>query len=109
MIDSIAVARDILRRGIMPVPIPPKEKSPTHRAWQKLVITDDNIAKYFRANFNVGGLMGPASNGLADVDLDCPEAIALAPSLLPTMKSIYGRAGKRESHFLYTCLNPEPK
>jgi Bifunctional DNA primase/polymerase, N-terminal len=58
---------------------------------------------------NVGAIMGPRSGGLADTDLDCPEAVALAPHFLPETHSIYGRAGKRRSHWLYTLDDPGPK
>jgi hypothetical protein len=45
--------------------------------------------------------LGPKSNGLRDIDLDCWEAIALAPYLLPKTEAIFGRASKRQSHWLY--------
>ena len=58
---------------------------------------------------NVGAIMGPKSGGLTDVDLDCKEAVALAPYFLPATGAVYGRPGKRRSHWLYTCGDPEPK
>jgi P4 family phage/plasmid primase-like protien len=42
-----------------------------------------------------------ASKGLTDVDLDCPEALAIAPYLLPNTGSIFGRASNPASHWLY--------
>jgi len=41
--------------------------------------------------------------------LDCREAVALAPFFLPSTGSKYGRPGKRTSHYLYTCPDPDPK
>jgi hypothetical protein len=40
-----------------------------------------------------------------DVDLDTPEAIALASHFLPPTDSIFGRSGKPQSHWLYL---PDP-
>jgi hypothetical protein len=50
---------------------------------------------------NVGIVLGPSSQGLTDVDLDCVEAIAIAPYILPRTEAIFGRASKRASHWLY--------
>jgi putative DNA primase/helicase len=50
---------------------------------------------------NVGVILGPSSRGLTDVDLDSPEAIAIAPYLLPRTKAIFGRKSKRASHYLF--------
>ena len=38
-----------------------------------------------------------------DVDLDCPEAIALAKALLPATQAQFGRKSKPASHYLYRC------
>lgn len=46
----------------------------------------------FRPEDNVGVKLGTYSGGLTDVDLDCPEAIALAPLFLPKTWS-FGRLG----------------
>src|SRR5690606_25217523 len=44
-------------------------------------------------------LLGPAS-GIVDVDLDCEEAVALAPHFLPPTCT-FGRASAPRSHYLY--------
>src|SRR5262249_19533200 len=41
-----------------------------------------------------------ASNGLTDVDLDCDEAIAVAPYMLKST-AVFGRKSRRASHWLY--------
>jgi hypothetical protein len=101
--DPAAVARELIRRGIAPVPIPASKKNPIIDGWQRLVITAENVDEYFDsgAQLNVGAIWGPKSNGHRDVDLDCIEAIKLAPYFLPQTSSIYGRASKRRSHYLY--------
>jgi hypothetical protein len=109
-VDALAIAQDVLGRGWNPVPIPIGEKGPRKLKWQLLKITPANIEKHFKkSGLNVGIQMGPVSGGLTDIDLDCIEAVILAPHFLPKTGSIYGRAGKRRSHWLYICDDPEPK
>ena len=50
---------------------------------------------------NIGVQLGTASNGLTDIDLDCTEAIRIAPYVLPATRAIFGRVSKRASHRLY--------
>jgi hypothetical protein len=98
----IDIARDLIERGIAPVPIPAGKKNPILTGWQHLTIRDQNIGHYFNGtDINVGAIWGVKSHGYRDVDLDCVEAVALAPYFLPTTHSIYGRASKRRSHYLY--------
>jgi hypothetical protein len=110
MSNALTIALEVIARGIAPVPIPIGAKNPTRRGWQKLRITAAEAPDYFSGGaLNVGALMGPPSSGLADADLDCPEAIKLAPHLLPATRSVYGRRSKRRSHFHYTCNDPDAK
>ena len=103
------IALDLISRGIAPVPVP-VGKQPTRKQWQLLRITAAEVPAYFRGKgINVGAIMGPASGHLTDVDLDCLEAMELAPFFLPETHSIYGRPSKRQSHWLYTCKDPWPK
>jgi hypothetical protein len=106
--DPLTLALDLIARGIKPVPVPRNKKNPVIPRWQHLDITAENATQYFNgAALNVGAIMG--RGGLTDVDLDCAEAVALAPHFLPDTHSIYGRPGKRRSHWLYTCSDPDPK
>jgi hypothetical protein len=96
-IDSLAIAMDVIRRGIMPVPVPYGKKGPVISHWQQLTITAENTFQHFNGhNLNVGGVMGPKSSGLTDVDLDCEEAVILAPFFLPPTKMIYGRKNQAQ-------------
>ena len=106
---ALAIARGLLDRGWKPVPVV-VGKAPKLKNWQKIKITCDNARQYFNgAKLNVGAQMGPVSKGLTDADLDCAEAIALAPYFLPGTSAIYGRPSKPRSHYLYYGSDPEPK
>ena len=95
-------AKEYLGRGWQPVPVPLQEKAPKQKDWQNLAITLANGADYFEQNQNIGLQLGARSGGLTDVDIDCPEALALADSFLPATSAIFGRASKPRSHWLYT-------
>ena len=86
----LGAALDLIARNINPVPVAyPSEnsrgKNPiAGEGWQNLVITAETAPQYFaNGKINLGGMMGALSNGLTDVDCDCPEAIRAAPYLLP--------------------------
>jgi hypothetical protein len=90
-------------RGWNSVPVEYRSKKPAlGRDWQTVRITTENAAQYFNGrDMNVGLQLGAVSHGLTDVDCDVPEAIAIAPYILPRTGAIFGRASKRFSHWLY--------
>jgi hypothetical protein len=100
-IADIALA--YIKRGWNPVPIAFRDKRPTAgEGWQHLIIDEAMVAQYFNgAAQNIGVMLGANSHGLTDIDLDSPEAIALASYVLQATKSIFGRKTKRHSHWLY--------
>ena len=106
-VEAAATILDIalfyIRRGWNPVPIPFKKKKPIDRDWQKRIIDEAMAPRFFNGGSqNIGIQLGPSSHGLTDLDLDCAEAVALAPYILPPTGAIFGRASKRRSHWLYT-------
>src|SRR6266851_7846802 len=102
MSKSLDIAQNYRARGWHPVPVPYRKKGPTDKEWDKRNLTEDTLPQYFNgAAQNVGVQLGAKSQGLTDVDLDCPEAVKLARYLLPPTNSIFGRASKPRSHFLY--------
>jgi hypothetical protein len=108
--DPRQLALDLIGRGFAPVPVPLRGKAPNIPGWQLLRITAETVDRYFNVeDLNVGAIWGPASGDRVDVDLDCKEAVALAPSFLPQTNSIYGRPGKRRSHYLFACSDADPK
>ncbi len=99
---ALTTAHDHIARGWAPLPVLYQGKGCKEDKWQSLRITADNAAQYFsKDRQNVGVLLGEASNGLTDVDLDCPEAVALAAAFLPATGAVFGRASKRRSHRLF--------
>jgi Virulence-associated protein E-like domain/Bifunctional DNA primase/polymerase, N-terminal len=96
----LAAALDLLGRGIAPVPVEPRGKAGVPD-WDTVPVTPDNAPQRFAGNRNIGVRLGAASGGLCDADLDCPEAVALAPKFLPPTKMISGRSGNPRSHWFY--------
>src|SRR4051812_24617638 len=88
-------------KGILTIPIRLKEKAPRIQNWQKLRISEAELHKHFKGDGNIGIILGEPSGYLTDVDLDCEEAIELAEAFLPSTRSVFGRASKVKSHFLY--------
>jgi hypothetical protein len=100
--SAIDIALDYIRRGWNPVPVKFGSKVPLGEAWQERTITAETAAQFFNsAQLNVGVVLGPTSNGLTDVDCDCPEAITIAPYLLLPTAARFGRPSKLGSHWLY--------
>ena len=101
--SALETALDYLGRGWRPIPIPHRQKGPKIKGWPELRITDKNAHHYFNGvTQNVGVVLGLCSGGLADVDLDCPQALRVASALLPGTGSVFGRVGKPWSHRLYS-------
>ncbi|MCI0621591.1 MAG: phage/plasmid primase, P4 family [Acidobacteria bacterium] len=90
------------------VPVPYRKKSPTLKEWQHLRLdTAEKIAAHFNGTLqNIGILLGEPSDGLIDIDLDSPNAIAVAPWFLPQTR-IFGRTGKPNSHWEFR-VDPIP-
>lgn len=105
---SLDWARWYLANGWPPIPVPIGQKGPRMPGWQNLRPTEADLPDYFRNGCNIGVLLGEPSNGRIDVDLDAPEAIALADGFLPKTKCVHGRPGKPRSHRWYLA-DPIPR
>jgi len=97
-----------IQKGWRCVPVPRKEKAPKTKGWQNLRIEKSEIDDYFLHDSNVGLLTGEPSDGLLDVDLDCPESIELATEFLPHTGRVHGRKSKPKSHRWYRCEEIPP-
>jgi hypothetical protein len=96
-------ARRYLTRGWCVVPIPAGLKRSIEKGWPNLRIGPDDVARHFASASNVGVLLGPLSGHLADIDLDCAEALELADVYLPATTAMFGRPSKPRSHRLYVA------
>jgi hypothetical protein len=93
-------ARATLALNLWPVPIKPGTKRPPMREWQKLRLTVDDLQEHF--SNGLGVLRGVPPRPIADVDVDCPEALAVAPLFDgPKTGRISGRASKPRSHYFF--------
>ena len=100
--SPLDIARRYIARGWAPVPIPFREKGPNLNNWGLLRLDSQTALQHFNCGSqNIGVILGAASGGLVDIDLDCPEAGALAPAFLPPTGAIFGREGNPASHWLY--------
>ena len=101
---ALDVARRETERGRRVIPIPHRSKAPVLVAWQTLRLDLDDLPRYFNGEpSNIGVLLGEPSGHLVDIDLDAPEAVALADGFLPTTRSVFGRTSKPRSHREYIC------
>ncbi len=100
----LEAARFYHSRGYVPIPIPLGEKAPIFRGWQNTRLPSSEFAKQFRGMGNVGLLTGAPSGWLIDVDLDCPEAVALAAEYLPHTGAVIGHPANPLSHYFYIAV-----
>src|SRR5262245_20941099 len=99
---ALESAAALATRGWSVIPVPFRQKGPLLHGWQKLRLRPENLRNHFNGQpQNIGVLLGDASRGLVDVDLDCREAMALASSFLPPTASQFGRRSRPLSHWLY--------
>jgi len=96
-------ARDSLALGIWPLPIKPGEKRPSlGNDWQSARLTIDDLQEHFEDGKNLGWLLGIGPSFIADVDFDCPEALAVAPLIKgPKTSRIAGRKSSPQSHYFF--------
>lgn len=98
----LQAARFYHAKGWSPIPIPHATKAPVLKNWSSLRFTEADLPAHFNGQpQNIGILLGEASNWLVDVDLDHPLCVAMAEQYLPRTPAIFGRAGKRRSHWIY--------
>ncbi|HEU4403996.1 MAG TPA: bifunctional DNA primase/polymerase [Polyangiaceae bacterium] len=97
-------------KGWRPVPIGPGSKAPHDpesglllRAWAAYEPDRRAIEAWRARGYGVGVVLGEASGGLADVDLDAPESIELADDFLPATGASFGRASKPRSHRIFVA------
>lgn len=75
-------------------------KKPLDHDWPNVCLTEAQITEIFSVPHNISVVLGKASGGLTDIDLDVPQAATVAAALLPPTAR-FGHASKRGSHHLY--------
>lgn len=98
---TIEAAREYSRRGWALVPVPAGQKAAAMPDWPEFRAQAGDLPRLFGRGENVAVILGAASGELVDIDLDCPEALALADLYLPPTRAVFGRASKPASHRLY--------
>lgn len=101
---AAADARKVIEMGMNPIPVPHGKKMPILLGWPKLRIKKQDVPRYFKPRSNVGVILGIA--GLADIDLDCMEAIRAAAELLPETNFVFGRKSRPRAHAFYIASEP---
>ena len=95
-----------IERGWVTIPVVYQDKIAIPRNWPQRTLSEAEtlLPTEFRADQarNIGINLGVNSGNLADVDLDSPEALALAYLFLPKTL-VFGRKSTPQSHWLYTC------
>ena len=101
-------AQRYTERGWHVIPIPHRSKCNKTKGWERWRLGIDQLDTCFPHGqaMNVGVLLGEPSNWLIDIDIDHPRAVELAPQFLPATPSVFGRAGKPKSHYLYRVSRP---
>ncbi len=100
--SMLPAALDYTSSGLAVVPVPYGQKAPIIKGWERLRLVREQLPTYFNGHpSNIGCVLGEASNGLVDVDIDVTEALTLAEGWLPPTGWISGRPGKRRSHHWY--------
>jgi len=95
------VARAYVNAGFKIIPVPKGKKAPCIKGWQKLDISRQKVAEYFKPLDNIGMLLGAKADWLVDVDLDADEAVAAAGAFLPKTGWIHGHPRNPRSHHFY--------
>ena len=86
----------------------PLDCEPRHlrSALGKTAVRKTSTLLNFDDETNVGVVLGDASGGLIDIDLDCEQALTLAPIFLPPTGFRFGRKSKPKSHHFYRSESP---
>jgi putative DNA primase/helicase len=106
--NTVVFASAYIDRGWSVTPVQFQTKQAILKNWPKHVISIDTLEGYFGSRpTNIGIVLGEASNGVVDVDLDNPTALKLADDFLPHTDCVFGRASKPRSHRIYQTHSPK--
>lgn len=100
-------ALSLLESGYQPIPLRPRAKRPFNDRWPEIRLDATTVKSAFTSSSNIGVQNGAPSGNLVDIDVDCPEALALV-HLLPPTGMIHGRASAPDSHRWYRVNSTLP-
>jgi hypothetical protein len=89
---------------VLHIPVEAGSTNPNRKEWEKEPHTHSDIERVFKPDSNNGVILGEASSGRVDVDVDCPEALALASHFLPYTAGVLGRDSTPHAHCLYKLM-----
>lgn len=99
------------RRGWTPITIKANGRAPADSRWQKMSYpNEDAVRRQFAAAHGMGLVLGPASGGLVDIDIDDPTTRTVANLLqvLPRTPVESGHRMAPRSHRWYTVTGGMP-
>jgi P4 family phage/plasmid primase-like protien len=101
--EPLKVALAYIAKGWRPLPVYHGTKvSEVEGSLENWHVDAETAAQHFNGKpQNIGVLLGPASGGLVDIDLDDAVALRLADKFLPHTHAVFGRKGNPASHWLY--------
>ena len=86
----------VIKAGFKVVAVHPRSKA-AHQGWEKSSVAAEDVPQVLRGqNYGIRTM-----GGATDIDLDCPEAVVLAPKFLLKTGAVFGRKSKSASHYLY--------
>ena len=94
---ALDIIQSYIDRGWQIVPVSPGLKRPIIKGWPNRKF---GLSSFGEQN-NIAVRVGRQSGDLVDADLDCEEAVELAPLYLPNTDARFGRPSKPRSHWLY--------
>ena len=90
---EVYFAKSYNDQGFAVIPLKAQTKQPVHKNWQKTKV-DDFSEIDFNASKNIDVVLGAASGGLTDVDIDTPDALEIAHQFLPETECRIGHYWK---------------
>lgn len=113
MSEIIEQAVEAYRRGFQPIPVNVATRSPRGSGWTaKVWESEDQVRREFeeaeaQGYRAIGLILGKASSGLIDVDLDSSWAVKLRDYFLPKTAMMSGRGDRPGSHCWYLADDPK--
>lgn len=91
----------IRKQGFQPVPLHPRSKAAVSRDYVDHDYKPPDDELWSSGDYGVGVVLGPRHGGPVDGDIDSEEAVFFASRFMPNTNAVFGRPGKRRSHYVY--------